>query len=92
MDRISALRNVEETLTEFENGEIELATAERQVRNILRTYATSFDADQKTVYSVEVTNRTNDVVVVASSPGDARDNAVSLTDEDVVAVHRVEQS
>ncbi|WP_415379415.1 hypothetical protein [Halosimplex sp. TS25] len=45
MDRISALRNVEAALGEFEDGEIDLAELEREVRGTLRTYATEFDGD-----------------------------------------------
>ncbi|PSP65125.1 hypothetical protein BRC79_09040 [Halobacteriales archaeon QH_8_67_27] len=45
MDRISALRNVEDALGEFEDGEIDLATLEQDVRGTLRTYATEFEGD-----------------------------------------------
>lgn len=45
MDRISALRNVEDALRAFERGEADLATTERQVLNVLRTYATDFEGD-----------------------------------------------
>ncbi|MFC7141025.1 hypothetical protein ACFQMA_14465 [Halosimplex aquaticum] len=45
MDRISALRNVEDALGEFEDGEIDLAELEREVRGTLRTYATEFDGE-----------------------------------------------
>ncbi|WP_123535388.1 DUF7854 family protein [Halosimplex salinum] len=45
MDRISALRNVEDALAEFEDGEIDLAGLEREVRGTLRTYATEFDGE-----------------------------------------------
>ncbi|WP_459193587.1 DUF7854 family protein [Halosimplex sp. J119] len=45
MDRISALRNVEDALGDFEDGEIDLAELEREVRGTLRTYATEFDGE-----------------------------------------------
>lgn len=45
MDRISALRNVEDALAAFEAGELDLAGLEREVRGTLRTYATDFDGD-----------------------------------------------
>ena len=37
MDRISALRNVEEALAAFEDGECSLAELEADVRGVLRT-------------------------------------------------------
>jgi hypothetical protein len=45
MDRISALRNVEDALAAFEDGECDLSELERRVRGTLRTYATEFDGD-----------------------------------------------
>lgn len=45
MDRISALRNIEDALGEFEDGDLDLAGLEREVRGTLRTYATEFDGD-----------------------------------------------
>lgn len=69
MDRISALRNVEEALSDFEAGDCDLATMERRVRGVLRTYATEFaalDAYRATGGGVDGT------VVVADSPTEAR--------------------
>lgn len=43
VDRISALRNVEEALRAFESGEADLAATERRVATVLRTYATEFE-------------------------------------------------
>ena len=45
MDRISALRNVEEALSAFEAGEADLAATERRVVAVLRTYATEFEPE-----------------------------------------------
>jgi len=45
MDRISAIRNVEDALRAFENGDADLADTERRVAAVLRTYATEFDGD-----------------------------------------------
>jgi len=45
MDRISALRNVEDALRRFEDGEVDLSELEREVRGTLRTYATEFEGD-----------------------------------------------
>ncbi|PSQ16971.1 hypothetical protein BRD00_09325 [Halobacteriales archaeon QS_8_69_26] len=77
MDRISALRNVEDALGEFEAGEIPYEELERRVQAVLRTYATEFDAGSKAAYRVG-DDRT--VVVVADSPGAARDRAEDLAD------------
>ena len=74
MDRISALRNVEDALSEFEQGETDLESMEQQVQAVLRSYATDFDDDRTAVYRVDpVEDRA--VVIVAGSPGDARERA-----------------
>ena len=78
MDRISALRNVEEALREYENGACDLATLERRVRGTVRTYATAFDADGTAPY--RVTDAEQEVVVVAGDPAAARERAVRLGD------------
>lgn len=87
MDRISALRNVEEALAEFEAGEIDLATVERRVGAVLRTYATEFDREELAAYRVEGVDGA--VVVVAASPGDARERAEELQDVSVMSVERL---
>jgi L-aminopeptidase/D-esterase-like protein len=74
MDRISALRNVEEALSEFEEGNVELAELEARVGSILRTYATDF-GDGTATYRVAAEDRERPVVVVAESPGQARERA-----------------
>ncbi|MFB6206164.1 MAG: hypothetical protein ABEJ05_06535 [Haloglomus sp.] len=76
MDRISALRNVEEALRDYENGECDLSTLERRVRGTVRTYATAFETDARAPY--RVTGDTETVVVVASDPADARERAARL--------------
>ncbi|WP_254823242.1 hypothetical protein [Haloglomus halophilum] len=78
MDRISALRNVEDALREFENGECDLSTLERRVRGTVRTYATQFETDGTAPY--RVTGDDAEVVVVASDPADARARARRLGD------------
>jgi len=45
MDRISAIRNVEDALRAFENGDADLADTERRVAAVSQTYATEFDGD-----------------------------------------------
>ncbi|MFB6103652.1 MAG: hypothetical protein ABEJ57_01015 [Halobacteriaceae archaeon] len=50
MDRISALRNIEAALREYEDGELDLAELEERVGTVLRTYATAFEAEDLDVY------------------------------------------
>lgn len=78
MDRISTLRNVEDALRDYENGECDLATLERRVRGAVRTYATEFETDGTAPY--RVTGPDTDLVVVADSPAEARDRAATLGD------------
>jgi len=81
MDRISALRNVEDALSEFEQGETDLASMEQQVQAVLRTYATEFEDDRTAVYRVDpVDDRA--VVIVAGSPGEARERAAERVEAD----------
>lgn len=81
MDRISALRNVEDALTAFEQGESDLAELEQQVQAVLRTYATDFEDERTAVYRVDpIDDRA--VVIVAESPGEARDRAAERVDAD----------
>jgi hypothetical protein len=76
MDRISALRNVEKAIREFERGEADLAETERQVATVLRTYASEFEtADGRAAYRVAAGER--EAVVVASSPAAARERGVA---------------
>ena len=90
MDRISALRNVEDALGEFEDGEIDLATLERDVRGTLRTYATEFEGELA-AYRARSDSESIDgssggaggvdgMVVVAGSPQGARDRVRELAD------------
>ena len=76
MDRISALRNIEESLAAFEDGEQSLPELEREVRGILRTYATAFaDSD---AYRVSGEGAADGLVVVADSRQAARDRVREL--------------
>ena len=79
MDRISALRNVEEALAAFEDGETDLAELERRVRGVLRTYATDFEGDLA-AYRATADDRT--VVVMATGEQQARERARSRLDAD----------
>jgi len=79
MDRISALRNLEDALESFEEGETDLEGLERDVRGILRTYATEFEGDLA-AYRVESPERVSGAVVMATGEGDARERVRSLFD------------
>ena len=81
MDRISALRNIEEALRTFEAGEADLATTERQVSTILRTYATDFEGDDElAAYRASGDDRADGLVVVASSAAQAETRVRELLD------------
>lgn len=87
MDRISALRNLEEALQDYEAGETDLGSLERRVRGIVRTYATEFDGELTPYRAVET-----DLVVVAASRREARDRVRALATDDSgeVRVERVD--
>jgi alkanesulfonate monooxygenase SsuD/methylene tetrahydromethanopterin reductase-like flavin-dependent oxidoreductase (luciferase family) len=93
MDRISALRNVEDALRAFEEGEADLATTERQVVNVLRTYATDFeDEGDLSAYRASGDERAEGLVVVATSPEEAEARVRDLLDaggELTVTVERI---
>ena len=80
MDRISALRNVEDALADFESGEADLAATERRVLNVLRTYATEFESDDLAAYRAAGAERADGLVVVAESPAQARERVADLLD------------
>lgn len=89
MDRISALRNVEDALREFEDGEADLAETERRVGTVLRTFATEFETPGKRAYRAVVDGSDADAagtVVVASSPAEARERVGTLADRDPAEV------
>ena len=79
MDRISALRNVEEALAAFEAGETDLAGLERRVRGVLRTYATEFDGDEDgaTAYRARGDPAVAGTVVVAPDAETARERVAA---------------
>lgn len=77
MDRIAALRNIEDALSAFERGELDLQSAEEQIVGVIRTFATEYEDQRTTVY--RVSDDEQSVVVVAPAPQDARDRAASLT-------------
>jgi len=81
MDRISAIRNVEEALAAFEAGECDLAELERRVRGTLRTYATEFDGDLE-AYRASGDDAVDGLVVLASSRREARERVRGLVEAD----------
>jgi len=89
MDRISALRNVEDALGDFEDGEIDLASLEREVRGVLRTYATEFDGELAAYRARSETDGVNEgagtavdgVVVLAGSAQGARERVRTLVED-----------
>ncbi|RLM56591.1 hypothetical protein DVK02_08820 [Halobellus sp. Atlit-31R] len=83
MDRISALRNVEEALSDFESGDSDLAATEQRVVTVLRTYATDFEGEEGLrAYQATGTGRAHGLVVVAASESEARERIADLLDED----------
>lgn len=78
MDRISALRNVEDALRAFERGEADLAATEQQVQAVLRTYATAFDDDPRAAYRASGDEAVDGTIVVASSEPEARKRVTEL--------------
>ncbi|QLC33229.1 hypothetical protein EFA46_003065 [Halarchaeum sp. CBA1220] len=91
MDRISALRNVEETLAALESGETDLASAEERVSAILRTYATNYDGDLA-AWRASGDPPADGLVVLAASEREARERVRDLVDapDARVSVARVE--
>lgn len=89
MDRISALRNVEEALRAFEDGEADLTATEERVQTILRTYATEFEDAGRTVYRAVDGDGEGTVVVAASEPA-ARERVEQLTGVESPTIERLD--
>ena len=81
MDRISAIRNVEDALRAFEDGEADLADTERRVAVVLRTYATEFDGDDDVFRAVGEEPIDGTIVVAPSAPA-ARERVLALAAPD----------
>ena len=81
MDRISTLRNIEDALAEFEDGDCDLSTLERRVRGTLRTYATELEGDQR-AYRATGDEPADGRVVLAPSAGAARKRLTELLSGD----------
>ncbi|AKH96646.1 DUF7854 family protein [Halanaeroarchaeum sulfurireducens] len=83
MDRIAAIRNVEDALAAFERGEIDLETMEERVQGILRTYATEYPDDGTRAYRASGDPRADGLVVLASDRSEARERLGALLDGDL---------
>ena len=78
VDHISALRNIEEALGAFEDGEADLATTQRRVQSVLQSYATEFEAEERRPYRAHGEEPADGVVVVAPDPETADSRVRSL--------------
>ncbi len=85
MDRIAALRNVEDALAAFERGEIDLGRMEEQITGVLRTYATEFEDDELRAYRASGDPAADGLVVVAESRSEARERVDSLLEDGPVS-------
>ena len=93
MDRISALRNVEDALRDFEDGEADLTETERRVVAVVRTYATEFEGGEQTdldAYRASGDGPADGTVVVAASTAEARSRVADLVDDDDFSVARLD--
>ncbi|MFB6110595.1 MAG: hypothetical protein ABEJ60_06960 [Halodesulfurarchaeum sp.] len=82
MDRIAALRTVEEALAAFERGEIDLDTMADRVQGTLRTYATEFEDGRLQAYRASGEQSADGLVVVAASTAAARERVLDLVAPD----------
>jgi hypothetical protein len=90
MDRISTLRNIEESLARYEEGDLSLPELERDVRGAVRTYATSFEDAR--AYRARGDAAAEGLVVVAESPTEAREQIENLLSQPATFdVERVEE-
>jgi len=91
MDRISALRNIEDALSALERGETDLASAEERALAVLRTYVTDFDGDLA-AWRASGDPTADGLVVLAATERAARERVVDLLgDPDVrVVVERLD--
>lgn len=80
MDRISALRNVEEALGAFEAGDDDLATTQRRVQSVLQSYATEFEDEARRAYRATGEPPADGVVVVAANSEEARERVRAIAD------------
>jgi len=90
MDRISALRNVEDALAAYEAGDVDLAGMEERVLGVLRTYATEFEAESAlAAYRASGGGNADGVVVVAESEAAASERVRELVGESAFDLERL---
>lgn len=73
MDRIAAIRQIEDALASFEEGEATLEECERRARATVRTFASEFE-DGRSAYEAD-----DGTIVVAASAEEAHDRVRELT-------------
>jgi len=85
MDRISAIRNIEDAIRDLESGDADLASTEQRVVTVLRTFATEFEdgAGDGTLdaWTAVGDDRAEGLVVLAADAADARARVRDLLDE-----------
>ena len=90
MDRISALRNIEDALARFEDDDLSLPEREREVRGVLRTYATDLQPEAS-AYRAAGDAAVDGLVVVATSRQEAREQIDDLVpDGDPFDIERLD--
>lgn len=90
MDRISALRNIEEALSDLEAGDADLASVEDRIVGVLRSFATDYDGDLAAYRAID-DGAADGLVVVASSTQEARTRVRELADaSDTLTVERID--
>jgi len=91
MDRISAIRNVEDALQAFEHGDANLSDTERRVAAVLRTYASEFEGEDDVFRAVGDQPVDGQIVVAPSKPA-ARERILTLSGFDPNAKRGVSSS
>lgn len=79
MDRISALRNIEDALSDLETGDADLASVEARIQGVVRTFATDYDGDLA-AYRATGDGAADGLVVVAASAKDAETRIRNLVE------------
>ncbi|MFB6094357.1 MAG: hypothetical protein ABEJ77_05395 [Halanaeroarchaeum sp.] len=82
VDRIAAIRTIDDALASFERGEIDLATMESRVQGTLRTYATEYPDDDLRAYRASGDDRAAGIVVLAADRAEARERVSRLLEGD----------
>lgn len=80
MDRISALRNIEDALSDLESGDADLATVEARIQGIVRSFATDYDGDLA-AYRASGDGSADGLVVVAASSREAETRIRDLVED-----------